>query len=159
MFLIFHLKIWFYFIHIFQKFLNHKTGLNKYLIILITIKFGSGYIIFLFLIPQIKWREANKIFNQILLSCTVQTHTHIHIHTYTHTHTHTLAHIYWLNKQSVCQWFGRPRFNPRLGHTRVIPKTQKMAPDAALLNTKHYKVRIKGKVEQSREWSSALPNT
>ena len=40
-----------------------------------------------------------------------------------------------------------------------IPKTQKMALDAALLNTQHYKVRIKGKVEQSREWSSALPYT
>ena len=32
---------------------------------------------------------------------------------------------------------------------RVIPKTQKMALDASLLNTQHYKVRIKGKVEQS----------
>ena len=41
----------------------------------------------------------------------------------------------------------------------VIPKTQKMVLDAALLNTQHYKVRIKGKVEQSREWSSALPYT
>ena len=40
---------------------------------------------------------------------------------------------------------------------QVIPKTQKMLLDAALLNTQHYKVRIKGKVEQSREWSSALP--
>ena len=42
---------------------------------------------------------------------------------------------------------------------RVIPKTQKMVFDAALLNTQHYKVRIKGKVEQFREWSSALPYT
>ena len=42
---------------------------------------------------------------------------------------------------------------------RVIPKTQKMVLDAALLNTQHYKVRISGKVEQSREWSSALPYT
>ena len=42
---------------------------------------------------------------------------------------------------------------------RVIPKTQKMVPDAALLNTQHYKVRIKGKVEQSREKSSALTYT
>ncbi len=41
---------------------------------------------------------------------------------------------------------------------RVIPKTQKMVLDAALLNTQHYKVRIKGKVEQSREWSSTLCN-
>ena len=40
---------------------------------------------------------------------------------------------------------------------RVIPKTQKMVLDASLLNTQHYKVRIKGKVEQSRERSSALP--
>ena len=39
---------------------------------------------------------------------------------------------------------------------RVIPKTQKMVLDAVLLNTQHYKLRIKGKVEQSREWSSAL---
>ena len=34
---------------------------------------------------------------------------------------------------------------------RVIPKTQKMVLAASLLNTQHYKVRIKGKVEQSRE--------
>ena len=33
---------------------------------------------------------------------------------------------------------------------RVIPKTPKMVLDAALLNTQHYKIRIKGKVEQSR---------
>ena len=39
----------------------------------------------------------------------------------------------------------------------VIPKTQKMALDAALLSTQLYKVRIKGKVEQSREWNSASP--
>ena len=42
---------------------------------------------------------------------------------------------------------------------RVIPKTQKMVLDAILLNTQHYKVRIKGKIEQSRERSSALPYT
>ena len=38
--------------------------------------------------------------------------------------------------------------------SRVIPKMQKMALYAALLNTQHYKVRIEGKVVQSREWSS-----
>ena len=42
---------------------------------------------------------------------------------------------------------------------RVISKTQKMVLDASLLNTQHYKVRIKGKVEQSWERSSALPYT
>ena len=42
---------------------------------------------------------------------------------------------------------------------RVIPKILKMVLDASLLNTQHYKVQIKGKVEQSRERSSALPYT
>ena len=42
---------------------------------------------------------------------------------------------------------------------RVIPKTLKMVLDTSLLNTQHYQVRIKGKVEQSREKSSALPYT
>ena len=34
-----------------------------------------------------------------------------------------------------------------------------VVPDTSLLNTQQYKVRIKGKVEQSRERSSALPYT
>ena len=34
-----------------------------------------------------------------------------------------------------------------------------MVLDTALLKTQHYKIRIKGKAEQSREWSSALPYT
>ena len=42
---------------------------------------------------------------------------------------------------------------------RVIPKTQKIVLDAALLNTQDYKVRIKDKMEQSSEWSSTLPYT
>ena len=41
---------------------------------------------------------------------------------------------------------------------RVIPKTQKMVLDASLLNTQHYKVRMKDKVEQSRERSNAPPH-
>ena len=40
---------------------------------------------------------------------------------------------------------------------RVIPKTQKMVLDASFLNTQHYKVRIKGKVEQSREGVAPSP--
>ena len=43
------------------------------------------------------------------------------------------------------------------GH--VIPKTLRMVLDTTLLNTQLYKVRIKGKVEQSRERSSALHYT
>ena len=38
----------------------------------------------------------------------------------------------------------------------VIPKTLKMVLDASLLNTQQYKVRIEGKVEQSRERSCPL---
>ena len=41
----------------------------------------------------------------------------------------------------------------------VIPKTLKMVLDTSLLNTQHYKVHIKGKVEQSWGRSSALPYT
>ena len=40
---------------------------------------------------------------------------------------------------------------------RVIPKTQNILLDASLLSTQHYKVQIKGEVEQSSE--SALPNS
>ena len=42
---------------------------------------------------------------------------------------------------------------------QVIRKTQKMVLDATLLNTQNHKVQIKGKVEQSREQSSALSYT
>ena len=42
---------------------------------------------------------------------------------------------------------------------RVIPKPKKIVLGATLLNTQRYKVRIKGKVEQSRDWSSALSYT
>ena len=42
---------------------------------------------------------------------------------------------------------------------RVIPKTQKIVLDALLLNTQHYKVQIKDKVEQSRDRSSVLHYT
>ena len=40
---------------------------------------------------------------------------------------------------------------------RVIPKTQKSVRDSSLLNTQYYKVWIKGKVQQSRKRSFALP--
>ena len=42
---------------------------------------------------------------------------------------------------------------------RVIPKTRKIVLDAALLKTQHFKVRIKGKVKQSRECSRTLSYT
>ena len=40
---------------------------------------------------------------------------------------------------------------------RVIPKTQKIVLDTSLLNTQRYEVRIKGKVEQSREGVAPSP--
>ena len=41
----------------------------------------------------------------------------------------------------------------------VIQKTLKMVLETSLLNTQHTEVYIMGKVEQSRERSSALPYT
>ena len=38
-------------------------------------------------------------------------------------------------------------------------KKKKKILDAALPNTQHHKVRIKGKVEQPREWNSTLSYT
>ena len=42
---------------------------------------------------------------------------------------------------------------------RVIPKTQKMVLDASLLNTQLIRYGYKGKMKQSKEWSSTLPYT
>ena len=58
----------------------------------------------------------------------------------------------WYNGYCVQQWPCRPGFNPRSSHT----KDSKNGIDAILLNTQHYKIWIKGKVDQSREWSSTL---
>ena len=41
----------------------------------------------------------------------------------------------------------------------LIPKIEEKVLYAALLNTPHYKVWVKGKVEQSREKRSLLPYT
>ena len=39
---------------------------------------------------------------------------------------------------------------------RVVPKSQKMVFDAVMLNNRHYKVWIKGKVKPSKEKSITL---
>ena len=54
-----------------------------------------------------------------------------------------------------CIWSGSPGFNHRSSRT----KDSKMVFEAALLSSQHYNVRMKGKVEQSWDWSSALPYT
>ena len=60
---------------------------------------------------------------------------------------------HWPNELSVRQCSRRPGFNPRSSQT----KDTKMVLDAVFFNTQNYKVMIKGKEEQSREWISALP--
>ena len=42
---------------------------------------------------------------------------------------------------------------------RVLPQTLKIVLHTSLLNTQQYKIRIKGKVEQTMERSSALLHT
>ena len=67
-----------------------------------------------------------------------------YLHAYkTRTHTHTRARAY---------------INAHIPG-RVKENIFKMVLDISLLNTQHYKVRITGKEEQSRERSSALPYT
>ena len=61
----------------------------------------------------------------------------------------------WPNEECVREWSRRLDFNPWSSHT----KDSKMVPNATLLNIQHYKVWIKSKVEQSREWSSPPPHT
>ena len=67
-----------------------------------------------------------------------------------HTHTHTLF-------LSLSRVFANGPGDMGSIPGRVIPKTQKMVLDASLLNTQHYEVRIKGKVEQSREVVAPSP--
>ena len=57
----------------------------------------------------------------------------------------------------VCRVFANGPRDLRSIPGRVISKALKMVLDTSLLNTQQYKVRIKGKVEQSREWSVAPP--
>ena len=56
---------------------------------------------------------------------------------------------------SVHQCLERPGFNFRLSHA----ENSNMVLDTSLINTQHYNLRIKGKVEQSKERSCTLPNT
>ena len=46
----------------------------------------------------------------------------------------------------VCVWFTSGPGDWGSIPDRVIPRTQKMVPDATLLNIQHYKARVKGKV-------------
>ena len=105
-----------------------------------------------------------------LFRCHIYTHTHyldvifIRIHTCTKhldlafIHTHIYLYMYYTRLIGLV---GRVFVNG-LGDMgsipgHVIPKTLKIVLDTSLLNTQQYKVRMKSKVEQSWERSSALP--
>ena len=76
------------------------------------------------------------------------------IHTYTK-HWYIIHRLIYLVGRVFANGLGGLVSIP--GH--VIPKTLKIVLDTFLLNTEQYKVCIKGKEEQSRERSSALPFT
>ena len=80
-------------------------------------------------------------------------HLSIYLSICTHTHTHSHTH------GPVGRVFANDPRDPGSIPGRVISKTLKMVLDTSLLNTQQYKLRIEGKVEQSRERSSALPDT
>ena len=64
------------------------------------------------------------------------------------------------NKNWLIDLVGRVfTFGPGSILGRFIAKTLKLVLDASLLSTQQYKVRIKSKVDQSRQRSSALPYT
>ena len=58
---------------------------------------------------------------------------------------------HWSLGKSVHQCSGMLGLNPT--------KDSKMVPDTALLNTEHYKVRIKSKVKKIQKTCSPFPNT
>ena len=62
----------------------------------------------------------------------------------------------FIYKRVYRQWSRRPAFNPRLRQTKDFKKCFLIPP---CLTLSKYKVRIKGKEEQSRESSSAFPYT
>ena len=99
--------------------------------------------------------KMSIMFNEICINEEMlPKYTYIYIYIYIYIHTHTHTHI----GPAVRVFANGPG---DLGSIpgRVIPKTLKMELHTTLLNSQHYKVRFKGKVEQSREWSSALPYT
>ena len=81
---------------------------------------------------------------------------YIHIYTHTHTHTHTHIYIYIPSHSLMCRVFTNGPEDRVQSQVESYQRLRKMVLDVVLLNTKHYKVRIKGKVEQSRGWSSPL---
>ena len=96
-----------------------------------------------------KWRERVR---DIRATSTIWWWWYIYIYIYIYIYSMNLLYIYngIINGKSTRHWHDRVFANGPgdLGSIPgwVIPKTQKMVLDASLLNTQHYKVRIKGKV-------------
>ena len=93
----------------------------------------------------------------------VHTYTHIYIYIYIYVNIYGYIYIYIYIYIRAIGLMSRVFANGPEDWgsipSQVIPKTQKMVLDNALINTQYYKVRIKYKLEQPREWSSALPYT
>ena len=98
------------------------------------------------------------------------THTHTHIYIYVYIYIYIYIYIYLKEAHILTYTYTFNRLMGQMGRVftngpgdqgsipgRVIPKTLKMILDTSLLNTQQFKIFIKGKVEQSRERSSALP--
>ena len=75
----------------------------------------------------------------------MHTYMYIYIYTYIYVYIYLYIHIYVGRKGRV---FANSPEDLGSIPGRVLPKTQKMVLDAALLNAQHYKVRIKGKMDQ-----------
>ena len=92
----------------------------------------------------------------------VYMYIYIYIYMCTHKHTYTCINTYiftYIYIGLVGRVFARGSGVWDLISGHVILKNQKMVLDASLLNTQHYKVWIKGKIEQSRKRSCTLPYT
>ena len=114
-------------------------------------------------ISEIHWHMSNDNHFQLYI--------YIYIYTHKHTHAHVYIYIYIYREREreknirnciigiMVSVFANGLGNLGSIPGWVIPKTQKMVLDATLLNIQYYKVRIKGKVEQSKERSSTHPYT
>ena len=92
-----------------------------------------------------------------IYQCLINTFTNKIYNNNTNSNTNSTNNLYWIIYGLMSRVFVNGPGDQGSIAGRVIPKTQEIVLDTSLLNTQHYNVRIKGKVEQSREWISTLP--
>ena len=145
---------------------NPKNGCHNFRLIFTSSKLASNYFLFFFSpmsslmaflleflsANQLLLKQSTRVLNYITHFCTPFIYC-LFIEQYVHI----------LSVERLIGLVGRV-FANGLGDRGSIPgqiilKTLKMVLDTSLLNTQHNKVWIKGKVEQSRERSSTLPDT